>query len=174
MAELSDKQYMTQSEYAAYRGVTTGYISHLRKKESLVFTSSGLVDVKATDALLANTLDPLQGGNRHSQHVRTDVPDKLSYMDAKTREANARAVKAEMEAELMARGLVRVDEVEAQAFACARGARDALMAIPDRLAPLIAAETDAARVHALMTAEFILVCQQIAKSDFVGAPPPAA
>lgn len=49
--------------------------------------------------------------------------------------------------------LVDADQVRAQVFALGRRARDALRGIPDRLAPILAGEADAAVVHRLLAEE---------------------
>lgn len=61
--------------------------------------------------------------------------------------------------------LVRRDEVRKAAFDKARIARNALLAIPDRLAPLVAAETDPTKVHALLAAELRRVCAELAAGE---------
>ncbi len=49
--------------------------------------------------------------------------------------------------------LVDADQVRTQLFALGRRARDTLLGVPDRLAPILAGETDQAVVHRLLTEE---------------------
>jgi hypothetical protein len=49
--------------------------------------------------------------------------------------------------------LVPVADVKAQAFTLARAVRDGLLALPDRVAPMLAATQDAAQVHRLLSEE---------------------
>ena len=49
--------------------------------------------------------------------------------------------------------VVSTRDVKSQAFALARAVRDGMMGIPDRLAPQLAASTDARQVHQLLTEE---------------------
>lgn len=156
------KQVVTQTEYAAMRGITQGAVTRYKQRGLLALDAAGLVLVEESDARLDSALDPIHGGDRRSG--KTDG-NKVSYLEAKTSEAQARAVKATLEAELMAGALVRVDEVEAEAFAQARAAREALMALPDRMSPLLAAETDAAKIHVLLTDELRRVCEQLAGEE---------
>lgn len=150
---------VSQSEYARRRGISEAMVSKYKSSGRLALDDSGRVLVTESDALLADVLDPLRGGNR----TATAGQDKISYLEAKTEEARARAAKAGMEAELMAGSLVRVAEVEAEAFARARGAQELLMALPDRMSPLLAVESDPAKVHVLLTDELRRVCQAIAE-----------
>ena len=49
--------------------------------------------------------------------------------------------------------LVLASAVQRAAQGAARRTRDAILAVPDRIAALLAAETDAARVYAILHAE---------------------
>jgi hypothetical protein len=49
--------------------------------------------------------------------------------------------------------LVDADDVRAQMFALGRRARDSLLGVPDRLAPILAGQADAAVIHRLLTEE---------------------
>ena len=51
------------------------------------------------------------------------------------------------------RETVDADEVRAQMFALGRRARDSLLGMPDRLAPILAGQADAAVIHRLLTEE---------------------
>lgn len=61
--------------------------------------------------------------------------------------------------------LVRAADVRQAANEKARIARDALLAIPDRLAPLVAVESDPAKVHALLATEMRRVCAELAAGE---------
>lgn len=151
---------VTQREYARLRGISEVQVSKYKSSGRLVLDTDGGVLVAESDRQLAEILDPLRGGDRSKRAGS----DRISYLEAKTDEARARAVKATLESELMAAKLVRVDEVEAEVFARARGAQELLMVLPDRLAPLFAAETNAATIHTMMTDELRRVCQAIAEA----------
>lgn len=58
--------------------------------------------------------------------------------------------------------LVSKREVTAEAFALARAVRDGMMAIPDRLAPQLAATTDARKVHTLLSEEIRIALRGLA------------
>jgi hypothetical protein len=65
----------------------------------------------------------------------------------------AKAIQAEMELKKSLGELVLVDEVRDAAFKEGRMLRDAIMAVPDRLAPVIAAENDPAKCRAMIAKE---------------------
>ena len=78
------------------------------------------------------------------------IPD---LNESRARHEHYKAEKARLEA-LQGRGeLVPADEVKAAAFKLARGVRDSIMAIPDRLAAQLAGTTDARQCHTLLTEE---------------------
>ena len=66
--------------------------------------------------------------------------------------------------------VVRSDDVRLAAFKAARHARDLLLAMPDRLAPLIAATTDPAEVHRLLVAEINRACDELKRPLIVRGP----
>jgi hypothetical protein len=49
--------------------------------------------------------------------------------------------------------LIDADEVRAQLFALGRRARDSLRGVPDRLAPILVGQTDAAMIHRMLSEE---------------------
>lgn len=61
--------------------------------------------------------------------------------------------------------VVDADRVKADAFKVARQVRDSLLNIPDRVAAELAAETNAARVHARLSAELRQVLAGLAASS---------
>lgn len=62
---------------------------------------------------------------------------------------------AKLEFEKRSGKLVDADEVRAQIFGLGRRLRDTLMGLPDRLAPVLAGQTDQAIIHQLLTQELI-------------------
>lgn len=58
--------------------------------------------------------------------------------------------------------LLDADQVKVRAFQMARKARDQLMTMPDRLAPILAGTSDVLEVHRLLTEDIERTCHQIA------------
>jgi len=69
---------------------------------------------------------------------------------------------AKLEYEEKSGKLVSADEVKARAFKMARGARDALLTMPDRLAPILAGTTDVQAVHRMLLDDIEQTCRRIA------------
>ena len=78
------------------------------------------------------------------------IPD---LNDSRARREHYLAEKARLDALLGRDELVPSEQVKSQAFALARAVRDGMMGIADRLAPQLAASTDARHVHQLLTEE---------------------
>lgn len=81
-----------------------------------------------------------------------DRPDG-SFHDARADRERAEAALRQLELAKQLGQVVLADDVTRAAHTAARAARDALLSIPDRVAGLVAAETDVARVHAILTNE---------------------
>jgi hypothetical protein len=78
------------------------------------------------------------------------VPDLI---DSQRRKEHYLAERAKVAALREREEVVTADQVKAEAFAQARAVRDALLGLADRLAPMLAATTDARECHRLLTEE---------------------
>jgi phage terminase Nu1 subunit (DNA packaging protein) len=85
--------------------------------------------------------------------VAQEVSGSTSYDEARRRRETAEAHIAEMKQAEMQATLIRVDAVRAAWASKITGARDALLQIPSRIAPVLAAETDLVRVTGLLEDE---------------------
>jgi phage terminase Nu1 subunit (DNA packaging protein) len=79
--------------------------------------------------------------------------DRGNWIDHKSRRELAEAQLAELELREKTAELVQRDVVARETFTLFRTLRDRILGIPDRIAAIIAAESDTAKVHALLTAE---------------------
>lgn len=75
-----------------------------------------------------------------------------------------RAKMAKVEYEAKIGTLVLAETVKKQAFACAREARDRLMNIPDRVAGLVAAESNERSCHEILMREIRAVCEDLLRA----------
>lgn len=69
---------------------------------------------------------------------------------------------AQLEYQQKSGELVRRDEITREAFALARAVRDSMMRVPDRLAPILAATTDARKVHQVLSDEIRVALRSLA------------
>lgn len=97
--------------------------------------------------------DAPQGGDQDAADPNACEPTDEAHHQARTRREIAEANMAEMrEAELRGE-LIQVAAVRAAFGAALTATRDRLLSIPDRLAPVLAAESAPQRVHEVMSAE---------------------
>lgn len=82
--------------------------------------------------------------------------------ESRARREHYLAEKARLEAMRGREELVPASDVKAEAFALARSVRDGMLRVPDRLAPLLAATTDARETHRLLTEEIRVALRGLA------------
>ncbi|WKZ15441.1 MAG: terminase small subunit [Candidatus Jettenia caeni] len=99
---------------------------------------------------------------RHKKESTIDVVGE--FKGAKEELEFWKAKLAKLEYDEKTEKLVNTDEVKAAAFNSSRIARDSLMNIPDRLAPLLVNIADLHQVHKLLSDEIRKVCEELANS----------
>jgi len=166
MSETDNTNVMTQAEFARRRGVSRATVTEYKQKGLLVMTDDGRVDASASEERLSASLDPSRGGDRTGVKKKPSAPQKGAdgrFMAARTEELEAKAARQRMLLEKEAGRLVEKELVQHAAFTLARAAQEALVAIPDRLASVLAAEADAGQVHKLLSEEIRRVCNELSK-----------
>lgn len=158
-----ENQFLSKSEFAAMKGWSPSYVTKLKEQQRLVLCPDGKrVDVQATLALLERTSDPGKesvrqhhSSERTERHVGSQVkPDAKTgespastgadpkYWEAKARRENSLAELADLELRRKQGDLVERQRVEDMAFAAGRMLRDAVLGLPTKLSPELAAMTD--------------------------------
>ena len=169
---------VTQAEYARMRNVSRQYVGRLVKK-GVIGLSDGKLDAGKADAVLAALREParperkttapaavVEGNQRPASHLTTgftgpsgDLPTVLLKSRIKSEVVRARLL--EIKADVEAGKFVDAAEVKTAAFNKARVVRDGLLNIPDRLAAMLATESDATRVHEILTTEIRAVLEEL-------------
>lgn len=170
---------VTQKAFAQLLGVSEPMVVKHKHAGRLVMDGK-LVLVTESIAAINAWKDPARGGDRTgkaatatpiaaavAQALHPSAPtggdaDKFNYNIQAAREKLAAAQLRELELAREAGELVLAAEVDALVFDQARSGREALMSIPDRVATILAAETDPVVVHAKLTAECRKVCELLA------------
>ena len=185
MARASKKELVSQREYARRRGIS--HVAVIRAINSgRISTVDGKINPEQADREWRENTDQSKPRNRitgNPKHAR--IPDGPSEpMDfgvpddnhggngTATGYARARAARevyqaqlAKMELDRQRGTLVRADEVKVGAFNMARKARDQLIAIPERVAAILAATQEPAEVQRILEEEIERVCQEIADAE---------
>ncbi len=155
---------MTQAEFARHRGVSRATVTEYKHKGLLVMTDDGRVDVAASEQRLNASLDPVRGGDRSAakKQPAATVKEDGRFMSARVEELVAKAAWQRLKLEKEAGRLVEKESTRQAAFTLARTAQETLIAIPDRLSSILAAESNAAKVHAVLSEEIRRVCNELA------------
>lgn len=104
-------------------------------------------DAAGTSVLTADSAAP---HDREGTVPSPGAPKLDEFQRDRARNERIKAINAELDLALRLKTLVSADDVRRASFDAARTAQEALMRLPDRLSPLLAAETDAARIRALL------------------------
>lgn len=166
------------SARAVQKLATAGKIPVVREGRKMLFDRAAVLTARAAN------LDPFRGGKQdqapgpdQSLGVVEDGEALEPVALAKQRTAHwrARAMKNEAklgEIELLMKTgvLVRADDVRLRQFKVARAFRDRMLNIPDRVASVIAADSDPAGVHTTLTKEIRDACTELAALDVDHSP----
>ena len=144
--------------YAKHRGVVMSAVQKAIQSGRIATTPDGKIDSDIADAeWKANT--------RQQQQRRPAGAGGLDYFRARAVREGYLARLAKIEFEEKTAKLISRDEVQVAAFTNGRMARDNLLNIPDRLAATLAAETDADKVHLILTGEIRKALDELAGAN---------
>ncbi len=102
---------------------------------------------------------------------RVSAPASLeAFSQARTLNETYKARTTRLEFERLSGTLVRADDVRLAAFNAARRARDLLLAVPDRLAAVLAGTSDTVDAHRLLSADIRRFCEELARPMLVKGP----
>ena len=153
--------------YAKHRKVSHTAVQKAIKQGRIQQTSDGLIDTDQADRDWQRNSSPVNA-------PKSAVPPPAASERAigGPTYAQSRAVRelylarlAKIEFEERSSKLVSRDEVTVQAFTKARTIRDNLLNIPDRLASMLAAESDPTQVHEILTEEIRKALDDLSSND---------
>ena len=162
-------QLITQSEYARRRGCTEGAVRRA-VRDGRISLIDGKIDPVAADAQWARNTR-VRAGSRATDDAnlqagsgatsRGDDDDDTAYWHSKARRERAEADLAELKLAEQRGELVRADAVRAAQARRLAALRESLLQLPPRLAPVLAAQADAARCHDLLQLELHQVLEHM-------------
>ena len=171
---------MSMTEYAAHRGVSHVAV-HKAIKAGRISTINGKIDPKVADIQWAQNTRPRADKRRTSDQdmpvatapAALDAVPSLGaaddrdddYWTARAKRERAEAAISEMKRAEMEGKLIRTDAVRAAWAKRITSARDALLQIPHRLAPVLAAESDMERVAQLLEDELRQVLDELSRGE---------
>lgn len=142
---MSPDRFVTQTRFAELLSCSKAHVSNLKAAGRLVIGADGLVDVAASRERIRATA---------GAHERADAGGQGQGMaDHAEREKKYKADLLEMEVAEKRRTLLRADDARATVVAAATSLRTRLEALPDQLAPRLAAINSEAEVRSLLAGE---------------------
>ena len=161
---------MNAAEYARHRGVSRQQVTNYIKTGKITVERVGAgyrIDPAVADAELDRNLNQGWGGRGGGPAGRdlepstpkvttaaappqTGIP---SYADSRAIRERYAAMILRLEYEEKSGKLVEKGELKLKLAKLHMAVRDALRTIPDRVAPILAAETDQAKIHAMLLKE---------------------
>jgi hypothetical protein len=167
-----------KSEYAKHRGVNNGLVSRWTKAGRIAIVD-GLVDVEASDAMLAASLDPTRGGRGGRPSARTQVPtttpapgsnggppaaapEPSGYALVRTQREGFAAKTAEVEYRKMIGELVEREPYNRALAQNLASALQRLDSISSRLGARLAAEADVRKCQDMIDDEVQSIRQEVA------------
>ncbi len=162
---------LTQAGYARHRGVSRPAVARAVREGRITLAPGGLIDPVAADAQWDANTRPRAGTKEQPtapEAVGTEAT--MSYKEATRRRAVADMLQAERAEREQAGELIRVQAVRDVLALDYATTREAIMQMPARMAPLLAAETDPAAVERILSVEIHQALSRLAGSaDAVGA-----
>ena len=140
--------------YAEHRGITHRAAEKQLKKANIDYLQP--FSFEEADAKIHAMRHPARDPFRKTKTRQQPTPISGSLHDFAKEQAKKEYYKAEiarLEYEEKIGKLVEVEKVEKEAFRIGRLVRDAVLSVPDRLAGLLAAETDQHKVHTMIMRE---------------------
>ena len=169
---------MTLKEYAAkcdvayttlIRWAATGRLPSLRKHGRTYM----ITDKEALDREIAGTRSPDRGGLGGAPNLDENLRRQEADHRAVPSFARSRAIReafaarlCELEYREKSAKLVDKSDLKLKLAKLHMGLRDSLKAIPDRIAPIAAAETEQAKIHNLLTKEIAIALEGLSVSSY--------
>ena len=172
MATETTPRLMTKTEYAKHRGVSKPYITKLAKNGVLVLRG-GKVDVRASDTVLddkpVDEVDPPPAQASPAGPAPRPAAESLgqagaSFGQARTIEMVFRAKLRRLEFETKQGRLIEAVAVRKTIAEAVRSLRDGILGLPDRLATVLAAESDSKKVHVTLKTELTRELEALANA----------
>lgn len=159
---LTEPDRATQAEFARLTGSSRQAIHDLVRRGIVSVGADGLIDVASARQAILASVHPSGKTARAMSETAPDQTDgapddqpnaATSYHVAKTLRESAEAQIAALKLAEMRGNLIRVEAVRSALGSAIATTREALLQLPARLAPVLAPESDATKVHDLMHEE---------------------
>lgn len=165
-------ELVSVSEYARLRGCSEGAVRKavLHRRISM---QDGGIDPVAADAQWAKNTRP-RAANKTANGGSQAIPENAAtsspkasdgYWASKSRREAAEAAMAELKLAEMRGDLVRVDDIRSALSRRVAGVREALLQLPARVVPVLAANPDARAMNKVLRVELIRVLSHFSEGE---------
>ena len=171
----SERQLLTQKEYADRKGWSKQYVNQLVKKGRIPL-QGGKIDPVVADAALARDRDPTRAPPFRTDSMAQATPPNApgqpdpaglhgSFAKARAVREHYRALREQLEYDRLVGKLTVVQEVEDAVFEATRDIRDSFEGTAARIGNTIAGKfgLDERQVHDVITAEFRTTLQELSR-----------
>lgn len=154
---------ITQNDIAAHFGVTSAAITKMKRQGMPV---DSIEKAHAWREKNSNIAARPKGGRPRKENPPdfSSMPEE-DFQAARTRREIAEANLAEHKEKELAGELIRVDAMRAAWAKRITATRDALLQLPHRLAPVLAAQSDMVKIGQLMDAELRQALTELVKAE---------
>lgn len=157
---------MSKAAYARHRGVGKSAVSNWVKREQIVLTRDGQVDVPASDAKLGMQVDPVRGRPPIAQTPEASKAQPTTGGDLhaiRARDLNERSIGQALKNAQLAGELVPVKAYEAKLQTLVTGFRERMQSELRAMAERLALEADQRTVRSLLDDAVHAVCSDMAQ-----------
>ena len=171
----SERQLLTQKEYADRKGWSKQYVNQLVKKGRIPL-QGGKIDPVVADAALARDRDPARAPPFRTDSMAQATPPNApgqpdptglhgSFAKARAVREHYRALKEQLEYDRLVGNLTVVQEVEDAVFEATRDIRDSFEGAAARIGNTIAGkfDLDERQVQDIITSEFRTALQELSR-----------
>jgi hypothetical protein len=144
---------LSQRAYARHRGMALSAVQKAISSGRISTLPDGRIDPDAADREWEANTKARPPAVRRQPDDDQDAFGAAQYSKARAVREHYQARLAKIDYEERIGNLVSKDEVQVAAFNTHRVIRDAMLNIPDRVAAMLAAETDEAKCHEVLTTE---------------------
>ena len=170
----AEKPYCSLTEYATRKGVTRAAVGQAvayGRVKVVIVNGKRVVDIAASDVLWEKRQNPTAPVDPQKYDPYKGAGDSNDADIERASEfSRARAMKESIDVKLkglklktMMGELIPSADVAKQAFEDGRKIRNAMQSIPDRIAPILTAETDVTRTHTILMEEINRTLEGLAR-----------
>lgn len=158
-------------EYAKHKGLNISTVVKYARDGKITYVKSGqkkLVDPDVVDKELEDNTDESKKTseeNDDEQETESSEGKGPTFASARTSRETYQALLKQLEYEERKKVLISADDVQKDAFNCARIVRDQILGIPDRISHIVASETDPDKVYKILSDSLYQALEELSRDD---------